>query len=122
MVEERTTDPTRVAQLLASELTGLETGPLARLSVRDADPDAEPAPQGTDAYRLAYQGERVGTVSLYPDCVAVALSVDTDAVPENAPVPVESTDGGLRVGVADGVAVKRAVDFVRSMLDTPPES
>jgi hypothetical protein len=122
MVEERTTDPTRVAQLLASELTGLETGPLAGVTLENADPDAVPTPGGTGAYEVAHQGARVGTVSLYPDGVVVSLSVDPGAVPEDPAVPVESTGEGLRVRVADGVAVKPAVDVLRRVLSDSPSA
>lgn len=53
MADRRVTDPTRIAQLLASEVTGRSRGSLGRLTVVDADPDAEPSPGGTLAYRLA---------------------------------------------------------------------
>jgi predicted acetyltransferase len=41
MVENRITDGKRIAQLLASELTGLEQPPLDRIEVVDATPDVE---------------------------------------------------------------------------------
>ena len=65
MVEDRVTDGERVAQLLASELSGRSDGELDRFSVVDADPDAEPTPEGTVAYRIAVDGDRtriVGTL------------------------------------------------------------
>jgi len=116
MVEDRTTEPRRVAQLLASEFTGLGTGSLADLTVVDARPDASPAPGGTAAYALDYQSRRMGTVWLYPDCVEIALSVDATALPADTSVPVETTGDGVRIRVEDGVAVKRAVDVVRTAL------
>lgn len=117
MVEDRLTEPTRVAELLASELTGLGTGALADVAVVDADPDASPSPGGTHAYALTLDGRRVGTVSLYPDGVVLALSVEAGTAPEDPPVPVETADGELRMHVEDGVAVKRTVDAVRSTLE-----
>jgi len=94
MVEDRVTDAKRVAQLLASELTGLETGPLAAVDVTDADPGADPSPGGTVAYRVTVEGAVVGAVVMYPDRVVVDLGED-----------------GLTV--ESGTAVKRAVDAVR---------
>ncbi len=116
MVEDSLTAPRRVAELLASEFTGLETGPLADLAVVDASPDASPPPGGTRAYALDYRDRRFGSVSLYPGHVMVSLSVDATALPEETPLPVEATGEGVRVRVEDGVAVKRAVDVVRAAL------
>jgi hypothetical protein len=116
MVEDSITRPRRVAELLASEFTGLEEGPLAGLAVVDARPDASATPGGSEAYALEYRSRRVGAVSLYPGHVAVSLSVEAAALPGETPLPVESTGEGVRVRVEDGVAVKRAVDVVRSAL------
>lgn len=108
MVEDRITDATRVAQLLASELTGLETGPLESVDVTDADPDAEPSPEGTVAYRVTADGESVGTVLLYPERVVVDLTGEGSAGVAGTP------DDELVV--ESGAAVKRAVDAVRERL------
>lgn len=108
MVNDRVTDATRVAQLLASELTGLEVGPLETVDVTDADPDAEPSPEGTVAYRVTADGESVGTVLLYPDRAVVDLGVEGSAGVEG------TTDDELVV--ESGAAVKRAVDVVRERL------
>lgn len=51
MVEDRLTDGRRIAQLLASELTGAGDA-LVALSVTDADPDVEPTTDGALAYRV----------------------------------------------------------------------
>lgn len=51
MVEDRLTDGKRIAQLVASELTG-DGGGLARVVVADADPDVEPTVDGAFAYRV----------------------------------------------------------------------
>jgi hypothetical protein len=103
MVEDRITDGRRIAQLLASELTGLETGPLAAVSVTDADPDAEPSADGTVAYTIAHGGERVGIVRIYPERVVVTLGELEGAAEQT-------------VVVDSGAAVKRAVDRIREAL------
>ncbi|UIP00874.1 hypothetical protein Hbl1158_05825 [Halobaculum sp. CBA1158] len=56
MVEERTTDGVRIAQLLASELVG-DRDRLAAVTVTDADPDVEPTPDGAPAYRVRVADE-----------------------------------------------------------------
>jgi hypothetical protein len=109
MVDDRVTDATRVAQLLASELTGLEVGPLESVDVTDADPDAEPSPRGTVAYRVTADGESVGTVLLYPDRVVVDLGVEGSAGAAGT--------AGDELVVGSGAAVKRAVDDVRERLE-----
>lgn len=116
MVEDSITDPTRVAQLLASELTGLETGVLADVTVADADEDAEPAPDGSVAYAIEYDSQRVGTVRLFPDSAVLELSVDVGAVPDTA-LPSERVADGTHLSVESGVAVKQAVDALRRTLD-----
>lgn len=108
MVDDRVTDPTRVAQLLASELTGLATGPLETVEVTDADPEAEPSPEGTVAYRVTADGEPVGAVLLYPERVVVALGVEGAEEREGA--------ADEELVVERGAAVKRAVDAVRERL------
>jgi len=119
MVEDRATDPNRVAELLASELTGLETGPLADVSVVDADPNVTPSPGGTGAYAIEYRERRVGEVVLLPDGVRVRLSVDASGVTADAAgrVPVEPTDGGSVLRVGSGAAVKPVVDVIRAALE-----
>lgn len=116
MVEESITDPKRVAQLLASELTGLETPPLDRVSVADANESASPSPDGTVAYAIAADDHDIGRVLLSPDSVIVELdgvslpSSDTDHL------TVESSEDGTRLSLFSGVAVKRAVDLLRDAL------
>lgn len=51
MVDERTADGVRIAQLLASELTA-GGGVLAALCVTDSDPDVAPTTDGALAYRV----------------------------------------------------------------------
>jgi hypothetical protein len=117
MVEDSISDPTRVAQLLASELTGLETAPLDRVSVVDADDSAEPTPDGAVAYGIALDDTRVARVVLYPETVTVAF----DALPlpdvSDDRLRVEAGGDGTRLSLSSGVAVKRAVDVIRDTLD-----
>jgi hypothetical protein len=103
MVGDAIDDPRRIAQLLASELTGLETGRLADVAVVDADRDAEPSDEGTTAYRVEYAGDPLGAVVLYPDGVVVELA-DGLGVKQS------------RITVETGAASKRAVDEVRDVL------
>jgi hypothetical protein len=115
MVEHEVTDGKRIAQLLASELTGLELGPLAGVRVVDADPAAAPTESGTDAYRLVYGGRTVAVVSMFPDHATVSLHV------EPAPSTADNAGDGLNVSgteirIETGAAVKRAVDVLRTLL------
>ena len=105
MVEDRITDGKRIAELLSSELEGLETGPLAAVSVVDADPQLTPTPEGALAYRVSHRDRVVGRVVCYPD----------QAVFEPAAGDWLGADDGQLV-VSDGVAVKRAVDAIRDGL------
>lgn len=125
MVEDRITDGKRIAQLLASELTGLSTGPVARLGVDDADPDAEPSAEGAFAYDVVRDDRRVGSVFVHDDTARVDLSVgDGEAVGTEAEgtntdgLSLETTDEGhLRVYVEYAAAVKRTVDLLIDVLD-----
>ncbi|MFT4945836.1 MAG: hypothetical protein ACI8TL_000063 [Natronomonas sp.] len=110
MVEHTITDGKRIAQLLASELTGLETGILERVSVADADPEAMPSDGGTVAYRITAVGTELATVLLYPEYVELEFEAEP---------PVSDTAADLRtddptvVTVTSGAEVKRAVDLLR---------
>jgi hypothetical protein len=118
MVADRITESRRVAQLLASELSGLAAGPLADVSVVDADPDATPAPGGIEAFAVSFRDRRVGAVSLYPDRVQVHLTAG-DAGPAGETserVPTETTAEGVTLWVESGATVKPAVDAVRAVL------
>jgi hypothetical protein len=131
MVEDRVTDGERVAQLLASELSGRSDGPLDRFAVVDADPDAEPAPDGTLAFRVAVDGDRVGKVRIYPDGAEIRVedasdgsengSLDTGRLVEATRgdgLRAETTDDGVVVRIGYGAAVKRAVDALVAGVDT----
>ncbi|WP_435127813.1 hypothetical protein [Halobaculum sp. D14] len=120
MVDDRTTDGVRIAQLLASELSG-EIGRLAGVTVTDANPDVEPTTDGARAYSVR-DGEVDGDerllaeVFVHPDRVRVEFVAAPD-VAANA-----GEDAGLRVRpkatepprtivfVEDGAEAKRVVD------------
>ena len=118
MVEDRVTDGKRIAQLLASELTGLSSGSAARLDVADADPDAEPSADGTFAYRIELDGVPVGEVFVHEASARVDLSTgptDTDVANADGLTLSTTDDGPLRVRIEYGAAVKRAVDLIRAV-------
>jgi len=118
MVEDTITDGKRIAQLLASEITGRETGPLAAMSVGDADPDVEPTADGAFAYGVDRGGERVADVFVQPERARVELRVGVDAgarAAEDADLRVrpKATDPPRTlVFVESGARVKAAVDVL----------
>ena len=107
MVEKRITDGKRVAQLLASEITGRETGLLADLAVVDADPDVEPTDDGTFAYGVALGDDRVADVFVQPDRAYLELRAGLDAGTTKA------AEEGLRTR-PKAVEPPRALVFVES--------
>jgi hypothetical protein len=120
MVEDRITDGKRIAELLSSELSARGSGPLAEISVVDADRDATPSKDGTPAYGIARNSAQIGVVSLFPEYARVTLTVSAETVVESAPengVPArrEGSDAVLRV--ESGAAVKRAVDLIATAVD-----
>jgi len=115
MAKERITDGKRIGQLFASELTGLERGPLGAVSVVDADPDVEPTEDGAFAYRVVHVADsdalttddrgrptlaadsagdvdaattEIATVSVLPERARVTFSV----APERAAVAAADTE------------------------------
>jgi len=66
MVTDRLRDGVRIAQLLASEVTG-DQGRLKTLSVADADTDVEPTLDGTLAYRITREDEPIVDAYVQPD-------------------------------------------------------
>lgn len=122
MVEDRLTDGKRIAQLLASEVTGHERS-LASLSIADSERDAEPTADGAFAYAVERDGERVAEVYLHPDRARVEFLAAPDAV-------AEAAEGeGLRVRpkavrpprtlvfVEDGAQVKRLLPALRAVAE-----
>ncbi len=111
MVEDTVTDGKRIAQLLASELTGLEARPLHRVAVTDADSDAMPADSGTLAYRVTVDESVFAAVQLYPEYIHVEFESPLEATE----IPAElQTDDPQMLTVTNGAEVKRAVDVIRA--------
>lgn len=116
MVEDRITDGRRIAQLLASEVTGRETGPLSEMGVVDADPEVEPTTDGAFAYGVDHRDRRLADAYVQPDRARLELQARPDAGASVA------ADAGLRVRpkasdppralvfVESGAEVKAAVD------------
>jgi len=117
MVEDRITNGKRIAQLLASELTGLVTAPLDRITVVDATPDAEPTPDGTEAYGVALDGERIGTVTVSPDHATLSVrgELSTEVEPASG-LTVDRAAETVQIRVDTGAAVKGAVDLLVSIV------
>lgn len=123
MVEDRVTDGRRIAQLLASEIHGRESGPLGRLAVVDADRDVEPTDLGAFAYGIDRDGERLADVHVHPDRAHLEFHDGVDVAAETG------TDVGLRVRpkavdpprtlvfVESGAEVKRATDVLAAAVD-----
>ena len=131
MVDERLTDGRRIAQFLASEVTGHEDD-LRSLSVTDADPDVEPTPDGAFAYAIERaerddgsdgdaDSTRVASVFVQPERVRVEFETAVDAVADTA------REEGLRVRpkavepprtlvfVEDGAQVKWLLPALRAV-------
>ena len=112
MVEHRITDGKRIAQLLASELTGLSEGVLSDVDLAAVNRDAEPTENGTLAYQITYEDEPVADVFLFPSSVEIRLRGGR-RWPETA--ALREDDERLRI--AYGAAVKRAVDAIRQVVE-----
>lgn len=121
MVEDRITDGRRIAQLLASELTGLERGPLGDVSVVDADRDVEPTADGAFAFGIEIDGRSLGEVYVTPDTARLTLAerrtVETDR--EDVTVEESSADSGEQTVVVahSGAAAKVLADVLADGLD-----
>ncbi|WP_178917905.1 hypothetical protein [Natronomonas gomsonensis] len=127
MVEDETTDGTRIAQLLSSEIHGHERGSLGLLSVVDADPDVDPEEFGAFAYGVAFETDdesrRIAEVYVHPDRARVEFLAGVETAAEAA------DREGLRVRpkavdpprtlvfVESGAEVKRALRVVRTVAD-----
>lgn len=121
MVERRLSDGVRIAQLLASEIEG-HGGPLAAVSVVDADPDVEPTVEGAFAYAVERDGRRIAAAYVHPERVRIEFVAEADRAAAAA------REGGLRVRpaatdpprtlvfVEDGAAVKRALRTVEAVV------
>ncbi|EMA16355.1 hypothetical protein BDK61_2513 [Haloarcula quadrata] len=112
MVKDSISDGRRIGQLLASELTGLQRGPLSGVSVVDADRDVEPTPAGAFAYRVTADGTEVAVVEVTPETARLVL----EQAPVTAPERDDITVDGTTVVVHSGAAVKTAVDMLERSL------
>lgn len=128
MVEKRTTDGKRIAQLLSSEVSSRQDSGLDALEVVNADADVEGSVDGELAYEVALEdgatddSEILAEVYVHEDRVRVEFRQRVDAAAETA----ESV--GLRVRpkavrpprtlvfVEDGAEVKRATDVFVAVL------
>lgn len=121
MVEDTITDGRRIAQMLASELTGLETGALADVAVVDANPDAAPEKEGGFAYAIEYNDIRVGKAYVHESAARLQLQ---GAVPERAleslrtdsAIAVSGEDDAIRLRIQTARAVKPIVDAIQTMV------
>jgi hypothetical protein len=120
MVEDRLTDGKRIAQLLASEVTGHERS-LASLSVADSERDAEPTADGAFAYAIDRTGERVAEVYIHPDRARVEFLAAPEATAEAAEAeglrtrPKAVRPPRTLVFVEDGAQVKRLLPALRTV-------
>lgn len=123
MVEDRLTDGTPIAQLLASEVTGRSDGPLGRLAVANADPEVEPTVDGARAYDLERDGEPFGEAFVQPDRVRVELREGVEAAVEAAEReglrvrPRATRPPRTLVFVESGAGVKRAVAVLAAAVE-----
>ena len=150
MVQDRLSDGKRIAQLLASELTG-DQAALAHIVVADADPDVEPTEDGAFAYRVVHVADsdalttddrgrptlaadsagdvdaattEIATVSVRPDRTRVTFTL----APERAAVAAadtvlrtRSTDtADTTILVTDGVEAKRVLPVFEAVVDELP--
>ncbi|WP_232686262.1 hypothetical protein [Halobacterium zhouii] len=128
MVEDSLQDGKRVAELLASEVSGHENEPYGRLAVTNADQDVEPTADGAHAYDVELAGDAasddpLAEVFVQPERARLEVRSGLDAAVDAA------EDGGLRtrpvggasprlvVFVEDGVEVKRALDVLGAAAD-----
>ncbi|WP_128476351.1 hypothetical protein [Halorussus pelagicus] len=122
MVEDRTTDGKRIAQLLSSEVSSREDSGFDALEVANADADVEPSAEGELAYEIARGEEILAEVYVHDERARVEFRERTDAAAETA------DEVGLRVRpkavqpprtlvfVEDGAEVKRATDVFVAVL------
>ncbi|WP_254768906.1 hypothetical protein [Salinilacihabitans rarus] len=120
MVEDRTTDGRRIAELLASEVDGREDGELARFAVTNADRDVEPTADGARAYDLERDGERFARAFVHPERVHLEFEGGREAAVDAAEAaalrarPKATRPPKTLVFVESGAAVKRATDVLQA--------
>ena len=122
MVEDRTTDGKRIAQLLSSEVSSREDSGFDALEVVNADADVEPSAEGELAYEIARGEEILAEVYVHDERARVEFREEAETVAETA----ESAALRVRpkavqpprtiVFVEDGAEVKRATDVLVAVL------
>ena len=121
MVEARITDGRRIAELLASELDGREDGTLESTRVTNADRDVEPTADGSRAYDVTHDGERIARVFVHDDRARLEFEAGQDIAAETAADlelrvrPKATEPPRTLVFVESGAAVKRATDVVQAV-------
>ena len=124
MVEDSLNDGKRVAELLASEVSGHENDPYGRMAVTNADPDVEPTADGAHAYDVELDGDTLAEVFVQPERARLEVRAGLDAAPDAAEDgglrarPVDGVSPRLVVFVEDGVDVKRALDVLGAAADS----
>ncbi|WP_135853145.1 hypothetical protein [Halorussus salinus] len=122
MVEDRTTDGKRIAQLLSSEVSSREDSGLDGLEVVNADADVEPSAEGELAYEIARGEEILADVYVHDDRARVEFRERADAAAETAEEvglrvrPKATRPPRTLVFVEDGAEVKRATDVFVAVL------
>lgn len=116
MVEDRTTDGRRIAELLASELDGRSDGPLESVAVTNAVPEVEPTDGGARAYDIEIGRSTAATVFVHPERVRIEAAIDGTRIDVTGSDGVSirrapGTDEAVIV-VEYGAAVKRTVDVL----------
>jgi hypothetical protein len=120
MVQERLSDGKRIAQLLASELTG-DQAALAHVVVADADPDVEPTEDGAFAYRVVHaaDSDALTTDDRGRPTLAAGSAADGDAeITEIAVVSVLPERARVTFSIAPDRAAEAAADTVIEVQST----
>jgi hypothetical protein len=124
MVEDRTTDGKRIAQLLSSEVSSREDSGLDALDVVNADPDVEPSADGELAYEISFVDSEdvLAEVYVHDDRARIEFREQVDAAAEAAEAvelrvrPKAVEPPRTIVFVEDGAEVKRATDVFVAIL------
>lgn len=118
MVDREITDGYRIAELLASEIDGRRSGPLAPLSVADPDRTVEGTPEGERAYDVRrLEGDRDPRREPTPED-AGALFAQVFVHEDRARVAVrEGVEAAAQAGETAGLRIRpKAVEPPRTLL------
>lgn len=146
MVEERLTDGYRIGELLASEIDGRQSGPLATLVVANADRTVEGTPAGERAYdvrrlddatdsgrdpRREPTAEDAGelfarvfvhgtgaTLVIEPASEAMIGAARATAEDAGLEIDAEWDTDGIALRLAYGAQAKRALDVLEAAIET----